>query len=304
MGRGLQKLISGILLWTILVSLSLAWTGKATAHSDKSLQHKMDIPTGEGFDSVPELLPNEVMKAWDSTFAFYFDNDEKIGIATTFLFKKLVIGEYTELYFITNKHAVRDYCAHGSCPYVHLAQNLLLRRDKNDQLERRELKGKLLINIELVKTSPVHDLAMLRVTIKNNTQTWPDPVRISESCEVIKTEPVFNLGFFDTSLRKSHPENKAIYDQNSIFKRWSEGIALGYTEDKGKMWLDTTADNIKGGSGGPVLNVQGEVVGVIASSGAVLENGYRYVGSQESGQLKWHTNAVPCFQLKMFIDGP
>ena len=80
-------------------------------------------------------------------------------------------------------------------------------------------------------------------------------------------------------------------------KRWSQGeyVGLGRAEFRGVMstYIASTLDSLPGNSGGPVVDEDGVLVGVVAKGAASEENNFRYDVDPQKWD-DWQTFLVPC----------
>jgi S1-C subfamily serine protease len=261
----------------------------------------------EGFESDTRSLPAPIAKAWKSTFLVFLNEPKIYRTGTAFLVKKEKLGNSTALYFLTNRHVFAGYCAKaGVCREAKLAGNANFIH-QSDGLHLQTMEGPIFNNVEVLALSQNPDLALLRVMIWSNTPSIPEPLTISSTCNLSLGEPLFSMGFSDTFYR-TYSKRVAIPDQNSIYKRWSIGLFTGYlnsdsnNDEKTNHWASSSVDTLSGGSGGPLLNEAGEVVGVVKNSASRSQNQYRYGGSENPKYLNWQTNAVRCEYLLPFVD--
>lgn len=300
MGRGLNQLILARVLWTNLVILSFAWTGMAFAGVYSVPKHNIEedanvVKAAEGFTTVPS---NNLRSVWNSVYAFYSKAASDIG--TAFLIRKKDVGDAIELYFLTNYHVVDEACDERSCD-SELLEDIAFVINEEGKYSLKESSGLRFSKIQLVKASVNPDLALLKVKLNKNIPA-PKPIDFAANCAWKRGDVAYTIGFSNTSLR-TNLNRKAIQKQNVILKRQSQGFVVGeeVTND-GRLMLTSTVDALKSGSGGPLLNSQGQLIGVINQ--VVLDPYNAYTGKEASNNLLSHSYSVPCEFVKEFIDGP
>lgn len=300
MGRGLNQLILARVLWTNLVILSFAWTGMAFAGVYSVPKHNIEedanvVKAAEGFTTVPS---NNLRSAWNSVYAFYSEAASDIG--TAFLIRKKDVGDAIELYFLTNYHVVDEACDERSCD-SQLLEDIAFVFNEEGKLSFTESSGlRFSRSIQLVKASVNPDLALLKVRLDKNIPA-PKPIDFAANCAWRKSEVVYTIGFPNTSLR-TNSNRKVIQKQNVILKRQSQGLIVDEEIIGARLMLTSTVDIVKSSSGGPLLNSQGQLVGVINQMVKGPNNAY--MGMEAPHNLLSHSYSVPCELVKEFIDGP
>jgi len=200
------------------------------------------------------------------------------------------------IYFLTNEHVVRSLCdrATGKCD-LELLENPKFEFVKNGAIYKGST-GLEFKNVELVKISENPDLAVLKSRLGPKS-TPPMPIKLSKNCsEVNGQEKLFSIGFSNVSERYK--------DSSPIIKRWSSGFpvdVVGSTIFRNGIhyFLGTTVDVIHGGSGGPLLNSQGELIGVL--KGTRPNPISIFTGNDIDGQKQFHSLAVLCQQIETMI---
>ncbi len=300
MGRGRNKLIIGFLLWTILVSVTVSWTGTAFAKIYSVPKHNIEdsnlLNVKEGFDALPEALPNQVAQAWNSVFILY--TSSPFNTATAFLVKKVprADSQAVDLYFLTSRHSLDSFGCENMCAGSALLQDINLDYSREPVVDMG-LNGLRFNSVYVVANSDSSDLALIAVAARKETANLLRPLGVSQSCNVQVREPLYFIGFSNTSLRQSSKERQT-YNSNVLKKRWSEGVFVKYRNDL----IATSVDALQGASGGPILNQSGAVVGVMKESSSVERNKYSYTGNEQPGQLDWTSSGVRCNYLQDFID--
>ena len=309
MGRGRNKLIMSFLLWTILVSVSAAWTGPVFAKIYSVPQHNIEdsnlIRSSEGF-GLENNVPGEVVEAWNSVFVFYIDTPVDPDFGSAFLVEKIDRGSTVDMYFLTNEHVVRKYCpGQGRCQSAILKQNMRMNYNDGGEAFHAELNVTAFYNITVVSRSVSPDLALLKVSTSKAVADRYEPLAIG-SCQLFQGQPLYAIGFPNVTRRP----NPGVVIERSKFvtKRWSAGVYVIDRKDKDAEGITheliaTSVDAMGGSSGGPILNAAGEVVGVMKNSSSLKTNGQAYFGRDHNpNDLNWHSNGVRCDHIKYFID--
>lgn len=283
-------------IFTLL--LSLTFTSFANTFLEEGFNTNSDS------DPLPEALNDN----WDSTFLVITETPTTITTGTSFLIhiqKKELVDE---LYFLTSHHVIEHGCPEiGKCPALKLTQKaLLVHTDKGSYLEDlKDEAGVEYAEVEIIKKSANHDIALMKVVVPKSPKT-PNPMKMAESCLGASSGKLYTIGFSDTHIRTASSYLE-IDNQELTYKRWSQGIYTRRTRiqipNQAVAFVDgTTIDALPGGSGGPVINSKGEVVGLMRASSSIEENKYAYDGNEKIGQLSPTSYAVGCAELKSFFD--
>jgi serine protease Do len=137
--------------------------------------------------------------------------------------------------------------------------------------------GKAIIPVEVVGKAPERDLALLRVTDKG--------MKIIKS-ELGKSIPFLNLG--DSDLVSRADEVLALgYPLGQASLKSTTGVVSGRERIGGQHLIQISSPINPGSSGGPVLNVNGDVIGVSAAG---------IVSAQNVGYI------IPVNELKMICN--
>ncbi len=258
----------------------------------------------EGFQTRLAAAPSILSKAWYSSFLVFLDEPLTTSIGTAVLFKAIIGQDETQLYFITNKHVL-----HGNCQSIGVCSILRLYRDAQINVRNSQMSfvsgTRELTRVEVLKQSANPDLALLKVSLKNKLAVEFHPIQMPKDCKLKVGEPLFSIGFPDASMR-TYKDSVAIEYPNQIVKRWSQGLYVGGFERQTKglgesRFIGVSSDSLSGSSGGPILNLQGELVGIVKASAGNKENEYRYLGDERPGNLDWHSLAIPCAEINEFI---
>jgi len=253
------------------------------------------------------MLPT-LKSSWNSVFMAVIETDTKLEHGTSFLVERIPKGIYDELYFVTDNHVIVNGCPEkGPCPLLKLQQSAHLLYDGSGAVTGNRGASANQLNytgIEVVRRSTNPDLALLRVVVPRSPQT-PHALKLPKDCTLGRDLKVYSIGFSQTRLR-TDPGAKAIAGKNETFKRWSEGVTTGPVKVsvKGQSYAlhGTTVDVIPGGSGGPMLNDKGEVIGVFKATTSIAKNNYAYKGNETPGPLAPASLMTDCETLKKFLN--
>jgi len=261
----------------------------------------------EGFNELlPNATPSAVELNANAVFAFYSEDDNEMRIGSASLIKVTNKELVTELFFLTNEHVVRKDCpTDGPCKGINLFQQANIKKSSLFGSKLLSSKGFTGAEYEVIKRSLNPDLAIIKMIVPlDNTISIPKPVKISPSCSNPTQRKVYTIGFSGTDLRTA-AGSKPIPFNDYQHKRWSEGIEVSYhkeiLENQEGRYLSTTVDILPGGSGGPLLNEKGEMIGVMTATGSGRSNGYKYFGNEDPKNLDWTSLAVTCDLLREFI---
>lgn len=260
----------------------------------------------EGFNPQVDMLPLTVQNAWQSTFMLLISRPPYTEIGTAFLIKKIIKGNSTDLYFLTNNHVIERFCpSKGTCSKAQLIESPDFEfEDGGTYL--RSTSGIVWRDIEVAGVDSISDLALLHVSGTDEAQSQLKPLRISKSCDLNVGDPLYSIGFASTYLR-IYPDRLRIANQSSVLKRWSGGlfIAARKINQNGNIstreWVATTVDFLPGDSGSELLNKDGMVIGVQTEGASTPQNKFRYTGDERANHLDLHSLAVKCSDLSTFI---
>lgn len=226
------------------------------------------------------------------------DSPERLRFGTAGLVhvEKTSVGK--ELYFLTNEHLLEGLCSRtGPCPDFVFVQNTLISGDYVHELGSTKFSAP-----EVIKISTNPDLALIKVISQGEDKLRP--LSFTKKCGTKVARRLYSVGFSNTS-RRTYKERLFIEEQMHTFKRWSTGLEVGsfnHTMDGERHLLQgTTVDALPGGSGGPVFDEKGDIVGIMQSSASVGSNLHRYDGNEDRKKLDWTSLIVRCDVMKNFL---
>lgn len=259
----------------------------------------------EGFSTSVTTAPAAIRRSWLGTFALLTKRESESRIATATLVGKLRKNNVWYLFFLTADHAVDPNCSVGQiCPNTYLIQDL---QGDNAGLSFTLLpfKGLKIENVEVVKRSN-SDLAVLSVVVDATQVEFPGAVPLDTSCQLSAEQKVYTIGYPATQTRTQAMSDPIAYKQKTQ-KRWSQGLFIDrYRDGQGidlRVVYGLTVDALEGSSGGPVLNANGELVGVILKTAASIKNGFSYQGNEAPNQLDWHALSARCEDVRELLLG-
>lgn len=269
--------------------------------SQRASENPMLHQVREGLSLRKDEAPAAVQKIWNAVFTLISSDTARTRHGTAFLMHTRDLGETMNLYFITNQHVVDMVCPERDCSKAVLMQNMDL---EIGQYAEFKSKANVLSGVNVIRISDkkVPDLAILRVQVPKGKVTAA-PLNFQIDCKVQRGETLYTVGFPNVT-RRTYKERLPIEKQNTITKRWSQGLYFdeASTAEPGEILLNTSIDSLPGSSGGPIVNAEGELVGVaIGTSAGVYKQDERYVGVEEGDSPRSHLKAIRCDDLANFI---
>ena len=174
--------------------------------------------------------------------------------------------------------------------------------DPNNKFTPDPLKWPFFDTVEVVERTANPDLALLRVSATLEATDIPDAMMLPSTCDLRPGQSLYAVGYPATNDRV-YPASPTIADKDDIRKRWSSGVFVDkYNEGNVSdthLYFGTTIDALEGNSGGPVVNADGQIIGVLLKiSDNSGNNGFRYDGNEAQGSLDWHSLSTRCDYLQ------
>ncbi len=202
---------------------------------------------------IQDVMQNSVVQVFSQIGRFNWLEPYKIGDEGEGRGSGFLINE--DGYIITNAHVIDE----AKRIWVHMP-----------------VFGRQAIHVEIVGFCPERDLALLRIL----------PKELKDMKEHLKRVPYLSLSDSDLVQRT---ENVLVlgYPLGQYRLKSSTGIVSGREASHGQALIQVTAPVNPGNSGGPLLNAQGQVIGIMVASIMNASNvGY----------------AIPINELKQLLD--
>jgi S1-C subfamily serine protease len=148
------------------------------------------------------------------------------------------------------------------------------------------LDGKVYRITEILATNKTADLAVFRVDAKDLT-----PLALGDDAAVGAAVSII-----------SHPDRRCFFHSSGEVARYSK--APSRSPAKGATWMSVTADFAKGSSGGPVLNADGAVVGMVSSTQSITYGPPAKDGKPTGPHQMVIRNCVPVAAVRAITTGP
>ncbi len=193
-------------------------------------------------------------------------------------------GKVADYDFVTAGHAV-DSCRQ---PRRYLVEDIDQPRFESDGITLATPMPKL-EDVKVVYVDDAYDIAVVRASVPARTRIGA-PLAVNDGCDAALHRQVYAIGFPGVRQRRQLSKLREA-------KRWSGGeyVGLGRAEFRGaeKIYIASSVDSLPGSSGGPAIDDNGALIGVIAKGAAAPENAFKYdVDPNKPGD--WQTFLVPC----------
>jgi hypothetical protein len=279
----------------MLAALCVAAACLPGAHSVAAMAPRLETPEGivrpiaEGF--FTDKMPPAVRAIWPSVYAFVCEGEAGIYTATAFLVSKVNQGKRVAYFFVTAGHAIED-C---KSPRRYLTENVNQGRFESDGITIARPPQRL-DGVQTVYVDDAYDIAVVKVEVSGMLRIG-NPLAVGDKCDEALHQEIYAVGFPGVGKRQS-------LRMDHEMKRWSRGAFVGYgkAEFRGveSIYIASTVDSLPGNSGGPVVDENAALVGVMAKGAANAENGFHYDVDPQK-QNDWHSFLVPCHALSKIV---
>lgn len=252
------------------------------------------VEAKEGLDYKAPQGKN--LKAWNHTFMYtltkknaYNFTLDSMGTVSVLFKKEIEDGAYIGL--ITAKHVVVDKDNLGGRIFRNMKYNTVI--NLAEEIEE-------LTDFKFMKTytSLQYDLGLLVIKVSTAEAKKMTPLKLTEKCNYGEGSPLSIIGFPAVMYRHRSDQVVPIALPSIITKRISEGRYVeDYITNENGLMVATTADAMPGNSGGPVIDAQGNLMGIQA---AVKYAGLKYHGLESRKHLIGHSWIVECKRVKEF----
>ncbi|MBK9294639.1 MAG: trypsin-like peptidase domain-containing protein [Oligoflexia bacterium] len=222
------------------------------------------------FNDSSDGLPEPVKHVWNATMGINIlssDNEKIEGFGSGFIVGiKDMPAQKIKIYFLTARHVLSDSCSNiGMCDRIRILPTTHF--SFIDPInESREIDSPVVI------INSIGNSTLFSVDADANWAAWfkkkkIQSVSFEKSCASsnleLSSSIIYNLGMPILTSDKFIAKKYA--NSNLVIRRWSSGAILGFTNLNGPTQLGTRAQVLPGMSGGPTVNGNGELVGIIES---------------------------------------
>lgn len=272
---------------------------------DIRLPTKVDnvIRIREGFwQDAPEMPA--LLRAWSGTVALVASSPEGEGIGSGVIVERMQLENGTSIGLImTARHVVEGIASMGKTPQQGLDSSRIFtdlravrNRDGHFSYHQANLLSARIVWSTLSQT---RDLGLLAIQLEDSS-ALPEPVPFDRTCDFTESLSHQILGFGETSQRLLREQKVPITDWKVVTKRWGAGNYLDRRSNVTNVFglvEHSTADAIAGFSGGPSINMRGEIIGILSAAANRIGP---YLG-KEGNHPRVHAYIVGCQDTKNFF---